>query len=218
MDRDVTATLRGTEAISELTESGTGIGVIILAAGGSTRMGTPKQLLTFEGQTLLRRIVVTALVTSCEHVYVVIGANEAEMREELKDLPVRYIMNERWPDGMASSIVCGLSALLQDAPDTSAALLTLCDQPGMTSFDLEHLIRVYRAESPGIVASAYPDGAGVPALFDRALFPELLELQGAQGAKRVIARHPHRTVNVPALYDIDTPEEYERLLETFRNL
>lgn len=192
------------------------MGIVVLAAGGSTRLGTPKQLLTYQGRTLLRRAVETALEAAAGPVAVVLGAEAARMRAELAGLDVRVAENPDWAEGLSTSLHSGLAAL--DAPAAAgsavdAALFTTCDQPLVTSALLREIIGAYDVSHPAIVVCEYAGTVGVPALFSRALFPELLALRGDAGAKRVIARHLPAVARVPfpdAVLDIDTAADVLR--------
>ena len=190
------------------------IGVIILAAGGSSRMGSPKQLLHYRGQSLLRLAVESAIGSLCERVVVVIG-NEAQlMRDELAGLPVSVVENGNWRAGMSSSIRAGMEELSKDDPD--AVVLMLCDQPFVTAEILNELIFTHFKTTEPIVASHYGTTQGAPAFFTRAFFPELLSLTADQGARRLILKHPHSvaTIDFPqGAFDVDTPGEYELIRE-----
>ena len=188
------------------------IGVILLAAGGSTRLGSPKQLLTYEGKTLLRHAAETALATGCRPVAAVLGSGAARLRAELAGLDVRLVDNPDWSRGMGTSVRLGVAAL--DA-DTAGTLLMLCDQPLVTAEKLAMLVAAFRQNAgAGIVAAAYHDTVGVPALFSRAYFDELRALPDDAGAKPILQRHRDAVLPVPlpeAAVDIDTREQYERL-------
>lgn len=193
------------------------IGIIILAAGASTRMnGVPKQLLEFEGKTLLRRAAEIAL--SCcvaRPIVVVLGANASKLLPEIKDLPVLPTINENWASGMGSSIKTGLSVLLAENTDIEAAILMLCDQPFVTPETLNRLVETYQKTKSPIVACQYADTTGVPALFAREMFAELSNLQGDVGAKAVIKKHPADIVQMPtpeAAFDVDTQADFQKLL------
>ena len=189
-----------------------GIGVIILAAGASSRMGRPKQLLpSFDGQSLLRRAAVEAIRSGCRPVVVVTGAHADQSRREVADLSVHVIDNPQWASGMGSSLRVGLAALEALNDRANAALVTVCDQPFVAAPVLEALATAYRSSGKGIVASEYGGTLGVPALFAREHFAELAELLGAVGAKQVIAAHASDVVRVPfpeGMIDIDTSEDY----------
>jgi molybdenum cofactor cytidylyltransferase len=195
------------------------VGLIVLAAGASTRMGGPKQLLRYRGETLLGRAVRAALGTICRPVVVVLGAGSDAMLAEVAATEARVVVNEAWAEGMASSIRLGLRELEAAASvGLDAVVLTLCDQPLVTAETLSRLVDAYERLRPTLVASEYESRSeltrGVPALFGRALFAELMGLRGAEGARRVIARHTDAasTVAAPeAAFDVDTPDDYEAL-------
>ena len=192
------------------------IGVIILAAGASTRMGQPKQLLLHRGQTLLRRAVDTALGSMCHAVVVVIGAHAELLRKEIEELPVSVAENRNWANGMSSSIQTGLRELMMTHSEIDAAVVMLADQPLVTATLINQLVDVRRNTGKGIVASAYGIVLGVPALFSREFFAEITALNANEGARQVIASHPDDVAVVcfpKAAVDVDTPRDYE-LLQT----
>jgi molybdenum cofactor cytidylyltransferase len=192
------------------------IGVVVLAAGASTRMGiaaTPKQLLVYEGQTLMRRAAETALASVCRPVVVVLGANAVPVGNEL-ELPVIVTRNREWETGMASSIRAGLEALLAAAAGVDGFVVTLCDQPFVNAELIDTLFERHRETGKTIVATEYGDACGVPALFARELFAEIGRLKGHEGARQIIRNHRDDTVVVPfagAEIDIDTRQDYEAL-------
>jgi molybdenum cofactor cytidylyltransferase len=193
------------------------IGAVILAAGVSQRMGSPKQLLPFNGNSLLRHAVLTALGSSCQPVVVVLGALAEKLQSEVSDLPVTIIENRVWAEGMGSSIRTGIAALEGISEHLAGALLMLCDQPYVTSQTLDQLISVYEESTPLAVASEYAGSLGAPALFSRELFSELGALKNAEGAKQILKRHEQDVLrlSVPeAVWDVDTPADYERLIQT----
>jgi len=187
---------------------------MILAAGASTRLGRPKQLLPFRGRTLLRHAAETALASLCRPVVVVLGAFAERLNLELAGLPVTVAMNPQWNEGMSSSIRAGLKALAPDRDGPDAVVIMLCDQPLISAQFLDRLVAVRQTSGKGIVAAEYGGEAGVPALFSRAYFPELAALSGSRGAKPVIARHANDAERIPlpeAALDIDRQEDVQRL-------
>jgi len=187
---------------------------VILAAGSSSRMGRPKQTLSYRGESLLRRVARAALGAGCRPVVVVTGAAAELSRRELEGLGVREVFNQRWETGMASSVRAGVEALLNADPDAAAAVLLLCDQPHVTAEVISGLVAAHRANGSPVVASVYGGSFGVPALFARALFAELARLEGAAGAKRVIKRHAAEAHFLPfpgGEVDVDTPDDFSRL-------
>ncbi len=182
---------------------------VVLAAGVSRRMGQPKLLLRWGGVSLLRRAA-EAAVAACCRVVVVVGPDPDRMRAELRSLPVEVVTNPGYAEGISSSLRCGLRAVL-DAP---AILVALADQPAVTAKHLCALVQAYRRTGAPVVAASYAGTVGVPAVFSRELFPELLSLTGDVGAKGVIDRHRHEAVLVPvpeAAVDVDTPEDWVQL-------
>ena len=191
-----------------------GVGAVVLAAGSSSRMGSPKQILQYRGESLLRRAALAALGAGLRPVVVVTGANAELSRGELEGLDVREVLNTRWETGMASSIRAGVEGLVGANPNAPAAVLMLCDQPHLTSEIISGLVKAHGATGSPVVASEYGGGFGVPALFDRTLFAELARLEGAAGAKLVIKRHASEAHFIPfpgGEVDVDTPDDFSRL-------
>jgi molybdenum cofactor cytidylyltransferase len=188
-----------------------GIGAVVLAAGGSSRLGTPKQLLKFRGETLVRRAAKAALKSVCDRVVVVVGNHAQQMRQEVDDLPVSVVENENWQSGISTSIRAGLERISSE----DGVVITLCDQPFMTAAVLNELVSTHHQTRLAIVASTYGTARGVPAFFAPELFNELASLTKDEGARRIIASHPEKvaTVEFPqGAIDIDTPEDRDRLM------
>ena len=189
------------------------VAAIILAAGASARMGTPKLLLTHRDVPLLRLAVDAAIRGGCDDVVVVLGADRERYLPVLKGTPARPVHNPDFAQGMSTSIRTGIEAVPDDA---GAAVIMLADQPFVDEAVIRRLIETYRTSGQKIVASTYEGVRGVPVVFDRALFLELLVLEGDQGAKQVMATYPTHvaTVELPAdrARDIDTPEDARRFL------
>lgn len=190
--------------------------IIILAAGASTRLGRPKQLLPWQGITLLQHAVRTALTVTTQPV-VVTGANGEQLATVLDPDQVKLAYNPDWEQGIASSIRCGLQALLNRTPMPDQVIFMVCDQPFVTAGLLLNLINEQQKSRKPIVASAYANTLGIPALFDSSLFPQLLDLQGDTGARKLIQQHPEKTASVAfkeGEFDIDTPVDYEHLVNS----
>ncbi|GAB3944650.1 hypothetical protein GCM10028805_12470 [Spirosoma harenae] len=187
------------------------IATIILAAGSSSRLGnTPKQLLQYEGKTLLRRITDMTLSLDIGPVSVVLGANRDQLYSELADLPIQTINNTNWQEGMASSLRAGLSAIPEASID--AFLVVLTDQPYVTADLLRQLIDTHQQTKKGIVACRYGEAnhLGVPALFSINYKAEFLKLTGDVGARKLIQQHSQDCVDIPfplATIDLDTWED-----------
>jgi molybdenum cofactor cytidylyltransferase len=187
-------------------------GLIILAAGGSNRMGRPKQLLPWREGTLLRHAARTALSTPCRPVVVVLGCEEEACRRELAGLDVNVATNEHWSSGQGGSLAAGIRVLQAHSPAIEAALVMLVDQPGVTTEYLNELLQLWEA-GHAIAATRYEESGGVPAVFDRCYFTELASLSGDRGARGLIAREARQTaLAVPALplKDLDTLDDYQR--------
>jgi molybdenum cofactor cytidylyltransferase len=187
--------------------------LILLAAGGSARMGSAKQLLDFGGKPLLRHAVESALASGCDPVIVVLGANEHEIRPALAGLEVETVVNDRWAEGMGTSIQTGLLAL--ENRDIAGAILALSDQPFVTPDFLRGLVERHHRTGKAIVAAQYSGTAGVPVFFEREAFPLLMALKPDQGCKGVILGHAGDALLVDcpeAAMDIDTPEDYARAM------
>jgi Uncharacterized MobA-related protein len=179
--------------------------IIILAAGASMRLGKPKQILPWRGTTLLQHAVQVAgaLVT---RPIVVLGA--------YREVPqgAQVVFNEAWQEGIASSIRLGLQTAMQQ--HARQVIFMVCDQPFISVHLLEELLLAQQKTGKPIIACAYAGTIGIPALFDNSLFPQLLDLKGNMGAKKIIQQNSEHTWPVPfpmGGIDIDTAEEYEAL-------
>jgi molybdenum cofactor cytidylyltransferase len=187
-------------------------GIVILAAGSSSRLGRPKQLLQYQGQTLLRRAVDTALATQCGPVVVVLGSGSEQVSKQISGTSASVRINPNWQNGIGSSIKIGISAIAETQCD--AVMLVLCDQPLVKSHALEELMRKRQATGKPICAASYSGTFGTPAVFAASLFDELLQLSDSQGGKAVIARHLTDTELVEladAAMDVDTEDDFKRL-------
>ena len=196
------------------------VGAVILAAGSSSRMGTPKQTLQFDGNSLLRRTALAALGAACRPVVVVTGAHAELCRLELEGLDVCEKFNAAWETGMASSVRTGIECLVNVDPNTAGTVLLLCDQPHVTSNMISTLIKTHHDTGRPVIASSYAGSFGVPALFSRKLFGELTQLEGTSGAKEIIKRHASDAHFLPfpeGEVDVDTPNDFARLIAPSRN-
>jgi molybdenum cofactor cytidylyltransferase len=187
---------------------------LILAAGASMRMGRPKQLLDWGGRPLVRAAAEVALAARLDPVLVVVGGARAEVEAALAGLPLRIVANRDYAAGQSTSLRAGVAAL---DPEIDAVVVLLGDQPFVTAAIVERLVAEWQASAAPIVAPIYAGQRGNPVLFARAVFPELLAVQGDQGARGVLAADPARVRHVAfddpsPLADIDTLEDYQRLL------
>lgn len=193
--------------------------IILLAAGGSYRLGQPKQLLEYQGKTLLQHIIDEALATKAGSVVVVLGANHELIVEKTKLNGTTVIVNQQWQSGMASSIRAGVEVLFDDM-QIERALITLCDQPHVDHFLIKEMVKKQQISGKAIVACSYGDIVGVPAVFSREMFTSLLSLQGQEGARKLIASDPKHleTLAFPkGIIDIDTPADYQGLQNRKKN-
>lgn len=187
---------------------------MLLAAGSSSRLGKPKQLLFYKGISLLQHSFLAASGSVAKSLIIVTGANAELIKKELTNPEVILAENKEWKKGMASSIRCGLKALLQIAPSTDAVILMVCDQPYINSKLLNDLLATQVESGWPIVTSQYENTPGPPALFHKIIFPELLALKGEAGARKIVEKHAHEMATVSfqkGSVDIDTKEDYEAL-------
>lgn len=187
--------------------------IILLAAGSSSRFGSPKQLAKNNGRSFIQYAVAEAIKVTLD-VIVVLGANHDVVKREMESLPVKIVYNKDWEEGMSSSIRCGISALLNKNSLADAVIIVVCDQPFLSSTVIVELVEKYEATQKPIVACSYKNTIGTPVLFDKSFFPHLLKLKGQSGAKKIISQHKAVTATIPfslGYIDIDTKEDYESL-------
>ena len=180
---------------------------LVLAAGGSRRLGTPKQLLTIDGESLFRRAVRCATATCGERTIAVLGCEWQRVLRSAAGSIGFFAINEEWRSGLASSIRLGVRAVPEGCP---AVLVLLADQPLVDEQDLARLVAAWRGAPQHMAASRYDDALGVPAIFPRSYFPGLLDLAGDRGARSLLQRHRNELTIIDcahAALDIDTPED-----------
>ncbi len=185
------------------------LAAIVLAAGSSTRLGQPKQLVLYGGETLLRRAARLAFAAGATDVIVVLGAHAEACRAALHGLGVVIVVNADYGQGMGSGLRAGMDALAEAEQVSGvhdALLLLVCDQPFVEPRHLQALVAAYPAT--GVAAAAYNGRAGVPAVFQREHFPALAQVTGDQGARSLLQTLPVSLVQMPeAAIDIDTPPD-----------
>jgi molybdenum cofactor cytidylyltransferase len=188
-------------------------GIIILAAGESTRLGYPKQIAKYKEKTLLQLAIDAANGCEADKRVVVLGANRDEIKKTFPGASIPNIPNPHFEKGMSSSIKIGMEYMLKfDKPDQ--VIIMLCDQPFVDAKILNKLIATQEKEGKGIVACAYSKTVGVPILFGKAYFKELMELKGDEGAKQIAQAYEDDLVTVTftkGTVDIDTEEDLEAL-------
>jgi len=191
------------------------VAAIILAAGGSRRLGQPKQLLAYRGETLLNRAIRIASEVAASPVLAVLGADFESIRNSIQSSAAIPVHNDRWRQGMGRSIAAGMRALAVCAPNAEGVLLMSCDQPRLTVDHLQALIVAFGSQvSPVIAASGYAGVNGVPAVFPRETFDLLRDLHGDKGARSIIEAAPCPVVAVEfpgGDLDIDAPEDLAKL-------
>jgi len=189
------------------------VAAVILAAGESKRMGEPKQLLPVSGQSMVTRVTEVVCAADLAQVVVVIGAHAQAVAQAVAGLPVEMVRNDRWPEGMTSSLHAGLHALRSEI---KATLVVLADQPWLTAELIRAIVDCYHTTGAPVVAPFYQGQRGRPVLFDRSLFPELLAARDDESRREIIARHRDQIARVevedPALFrDIDTRQDYQEI-------
>jgi len=186
--------------------------VLILAAGSSTRLGRPKQTLLFKGQTLVQKIVTTAAELQSGSVLLVL--KEGGKMDVQEDIIILH--NPNADLGMATSIHCGINYLEVNEPNIETVIITVCDQPFITTELLQEMIIKYQETHLPIIACQYDTIIGTPVLFHKSMFKALLTLNGDKGAKQLINQHAQQVglINFPlGNIDVDTEEDYERLIK-----
>jgi molybdenum cofactor cytidylyltransferase len=183
--------------------------IIVLAAGASTRLGQSKQQLLFRGVPLLEHTVTQAHATG-HPVCVVLGSNAAQHKALIKSKDITTLVDSDWKLGMGHTLKFGLQHLLNSHPNLKAIIISVCDQPFITAQIFQLLIA---AKAP-VAACKYNHGWGVPALFTKPYFNELLALTDSEGAKKVLLKHEASAIKIsfPAGdIDIDTPDDLANL-------
>lgn len=189
------------------------LGAVILAAGGSTRLGRPKQFLQWQGESLVRRAVRAASEAGCVRVAVVIGDAGQRIEAELRQTSAEAVVNFDWRRGLGTSIRVGLQHVLNSNEQLDAVLLLACDQPFVDAMLIGTLIRRWESSGKAMVACRYADTLGVPALFDRSRFAALLTLPDESGAKALLRSGINDVAELEfeaGALDIDTAADFER--------
>jgi molybdenum cofactor cytidylyltransferase len=208
--RSAIASVPSTADVQAKSEPRFRFGAVILAAGASRRMGTPKQLVALDGKPLVVRAVEAALASPAWPVVVVLGAFAEQIRPALARYPVLTTENAAWAEGMAASIRAGVTTLQQFSRHLDAALIALCDQPAFSTGTIARLVAAQRETGRSIVAARYSGRHGAPALFLREHFSTLTSLTGEEGARALLNDQPALVtgVDLPELaIDLDTPAD-----------
>lgn len=165
------------------------IAAVILAAGGSRRLGRPKQMERWGGMTLLEHVVTRTRAFPVDEIWIVLGSEAEEILQSTDLTGCGIIENPEWEEGLASSLRAGLDALTR-LSRSDAALVVLGDQPDVRSEVVEELVATYRRHRPQAVVPKYRYAWGNPVLVDRRLWPRLMSLSGDEGARRLLQAHP----------------------------
>jgi len=188
------------------------IAAVVLAAGASSRMGKPKLTLPVSGEPMLGKTLDIYRRALVDRVVVVLGANAAKLREEVKFEKETVILNPLFRNGMSGSLKLGLKAVEKEA---DAMIVALGDQPYVSPDTINTMIEVYSRTNASVVIPTYRGIRGNPVLFDKSVFPEIKRIKGDKGAKSVVERHSESLREVAVedsgvLFDIDTPSDYSK--------
>ena len=189
--------------------------IIILAAGSSSRMEEPKQLLVYNNQSLLGHIIYEA-ESSLIPVIVVLGANEQKINADIESQKVEIAVNQNWQIGMSSSIKTGLEKALEMDKEMQNCILAVCDQPYVSSVLFTELVNRKIKTGKKIIACSYDNTLGTPCLFDKKYFDELMNLEGGHGAKKLLLKYADDVASVSfekGKIDVDTQKDYEELFK-----
>ena len=190
------------------------VAAILLAAGGSSRMGQSKQLLRFDDMSFVKRAAETVRSSRCDHLYAVVGAESSAVSRELEGIDVTIVQNPDWHRGMGSSIHAGIRAVKAENNPFDAVLILLVDQPAVNVALLNEIIQKLE-EGSVLVASSYADTVGVPALFSKAYFEGLENLPDDRGAKLLLQKYAAKVTRIPfpeGALDIDTQTDLKRMM------
>lgn len=194
--------------------------ILIIAAGQSKRLGQPKQLLTFEGESLINRLVKELKHVTAAPITLVLGAYKERIESQLHDSTFDLVYNDSWEEGMASSIRVGVSYIIKKNALIDGIMILVCDQPYLSYNHIQSLFTLQHQTGKPIVASSYNNIIGTPVLFHKRMFPHLLALQGEMGAKKIINEYPDDIAILPfekGSIDIDTIEDYHNLVKEVRS-
>ena len=189
---------------------------LLLAAGTSRRMGTPKQLLSWGSKKLIEFQIETILPTT-DTLLIILGAYADQIKPHLTPYPVHYKIFDQWEKGMGASLAYGIQELQKKIPSAEGVLISLIDQPLVKDLHYLKMRSAFIPNKKQIITSESEQGwLGVPVLFDAHYFDQLIKLQGKQGAKALLKKHPNQLISIgggKTLIDMDTPEIYQRLVK-----
>jgi molybdenum cofactor cytidylyltransferase len=190
------------------------ITTLIMAAGGSSRMGEPKQLLPWKGATLIEKSIDKALQLQMPKPIVVLGANSERIASKIESYPVKIIRNPNWERGLGNSIAFGVN-YIQNNHQVDGVLVILADQPLINASYLKVMLDLFETKKHQIIATKYNNGKlGVPVLFDASYFQELSRIEGDKGAKSILEKYSNLVIITEVttnIFDVDTKEDYNEL-------
>ena len=186
------------------------IWAIVLAAGESRRMGSPKMILPYEGMTIIEKVLENVLASDVEKVVIVLGSHREEIMKVIKRFQVQHCYNSNFKDGMLSSVKCGFEFL---PSDFRAAMVFLGDQPMVETSVINQMINAYQESGKGILVPVFENKGGHPLMVDKKYFDEIINFDDPEGLKGLLRKHPDDLLEVTAetpsvLSDIDTREDY----------
>lgn len=173
------------------------VGIIILAAGQSKRLGHAKQLVKYRDKVLLQHAIDIALETDVAKVITILGARYQEIASNIDGSRSIILENQNWADGISTSIVCGLNFVISAYPDIDKVIFMVCDQPLVDPTLLVSLIEKNIKSQLPIIASQYGEIMGTPALFSKSMFDDLLRLEGDAGAGKMIKQKKELVGSIP---------------------
>ena len=183
---------------------------IVLAAGASTRLGRPKQLIEIQGKTMLTHLIEKINQAGFSNIMVVLGSNHQKIFDTVSNLPAHFIVNEQWEKGMGNSFSFGLRKSMIKWPDMSQVLVSVCDQPFVPVSHFEAIKNKISRDTSLIVASGYGGTFGPPLACGKKYFDEIIQLEGEKGAKSIFRKYQEQIEIIPCAEcarDIDTPED-----------
>ncbi len=192
------------------------IGIVLLAAGSSSRMGRNKMTIVYKGITLIDRAVQAALSSAVDHTVVVSGANRKQNESLISRSEVELVFNESWESGIGSSIKCGLKMMMMKNKKLDAVIISVCDQPSLSFEIFDKLVDTYAQTGKQIIASAYGGIRGAPVLYDKVFFEDLLNIPDEHGAKQHLVENASEKIMATIPFaggevDIDTVEDLKKI-------
>lgn len=191
----------------------------MLAAGSSSRMGVPKQLLKWKNTTLLQHALTTVKHVDQDETILVLGAHFDDITSQIDTSETTVVYNEHWEKGLGNSIACGMKYIRKSLPNIDSVLILLADQPLIDASFLNDMIKIHHLNPNNMICTQYENNKmGVPALFNKIYFEELSQLNHDKGAKDLLKKHSKEVLFLNGTHlisDIDTMEDYENLYKRF---